>query len=147
MTGDEIIELLGLEPLPDEGGMWRQTWRDEHGSAIYFLMRPTDFSAMHRLRQTELWHHYAGAPAQMLLLGPDGLVERPILSPDLGAGARPFIAVEAGWWMGARTTGDWTLVGTTIAPPFDIEGFEMPRIDLTTEYPDAAAEIDLLTRR
>ena len=118
MTGDEVARLLGLAPMPIEGGRWTQTWRDEHGSAIYFLMQPGDFSAMHRLDGPELWHHYAGAAVQMLLLDQDGQVNRPVLGDDLSAGQRPFVAVPAGVWMGARTTGDWSLVGTTMAPPF-----------------------------
>ena len=61
MNADQVISLLGLEPLPAEGGMWTRIWLDDHGSAIYFLMRPGDFSAMHRLDAPEIWHHYLGA--------------------------------------------------------------------------------------
>ena len=69
MTGAEVVAMLGLEPLPEEGGMWREVWRDERSTAIYFLLQPGDFSAMHRLDGPELWHHYAGAAVEMLLLG------------------------------------------------------------------------------
>ena len=150
MTPDEIAELLGLEPLPHEGGRWTSTWRDEHGSAIYFLMVPGDFSAMHRLHATELWHHYAGAPAAMLLLGTgaDGTaVERPTLGTDLAGDQRPFVPVPAGVWMGARTLGDWSLVGTTMAPPYTDEGFELgDRTALAAWFPTAAADLEAFTR-
>ncbi len=147
MTGDEVARLLGLEPLPLEGGLWRQTWRDAHGTAIYFLMRPGDFSAMHRLDIPEMWHHYAGDPVRMLLLEEAGEVSRPLLGDDLGAGQRPFVPVPAGVWMGAATLGEWSLVGTTMAPPFHQAGFELgERGELSERYPSAAAEIARLTR-
>lgn len=147
MTADEIVRLLGLEPLPLEGGRFRQIWRDEHGSAIYFLMQPGEFSALHRLTSTELWHHYAGAPASMLLLEPGGAVRRPVLGDDLAAGQRPFVPVAAGVWMGAETLGEWSLVGTTMAPPYVPEGFELGRREeLVERYPAAATEIARLVR-
>ena len=142
-----MIELLGLEPLPGEGGLWAQTWRDGHSTAIYFLLRPDDFSALHRLDSVELWHHYAGAPVEMLLLDPGGKVLRLRLGDDLAAGERPVVAVEAGTWMGAETAGDWSLVGTTMAPGYHEAGFEPgDRAELADAYPDAAADIARLTR-
>ena len=126
MRAAEIIALLGLEPLPDEGGHFAETWRDRHGSAIYYLIRPGDFSAMHRLDGPELWHHYAGAAVDMLLLHPGGAVETPVLGDDLGRAQRPCVAVPAGTWMGAATRGDWSLLGTTMAPPYDPAGAGRP---------------------
>lgn len=148
LTGAEVARLLDLEPLPVEGGLWRQTWSDEHGTAIYFLMQPGDFSAMHRLDIPELWHHYAGAPVRMLLLEPGGSVSRPLLGDGLADGQRPFVPVGAGVWMGAATLGAWSLVGTTMAPPFHREGFELGVLEeLVERYPSAAAEIADLVRQ
>ena len=142
-----MIELLGLEPLEGEGGQWAQTWRDEHSSAIYFLLRPGDFSALHRLDGVELWHHYAGAAVDMLLLEPGGSVRRARLGDDLAAGERPVVAVEPSTWMAADTTGDWSLVGTTMAPGYDEAGFELGnRAELAGAYPEVAPDIERLTR-
>jgi predicted cupin superfamily sugar epimerase len=147
MTGAEVAALLGLEPLPHEGGMWAQTWIDEYSTAIYFLMQPGDFSAMHRLDGTEIWHHYAGAPVGMLLLHRDGHVTRPVLGDRLEVGERPCVVVPAEDWMGAATVGDWSLIGTTMAPGYTTEGFELgDRAVLTARYPDAASDIRKLTR-
>ena len=146
MNADDVIELLGLEPLPQEGGMWTQTWRDEHSSAIYFVMRPGDFSALHRLPGPELWHHYAGAAVEMLLLAPDGTVSRPVLGDDLAQGQRPMVAVPAGVWMAATTTGNWSLTGATLAPAYQDDGFELgDRDELTATYPEAATDIARFT--
>lgn len=147
LEAGQVVDLLGLEPLADEGGMFRQVWRSSHGSAIYFLLRPGDFSAMHRLTGPEIWHHYTGAPVQMLLLRPDGGVDRPRLGTDLAAGERPLVAVEAGIWMGAETEGEWSLLGTTMAPAYDPEGFELgERRRLLSDYPEASEYIRRLTR-
>lgn len=142
-----MIDLLGLEPLPGEGGQWAQTWRDEHSTAIYFLLRPDDFSALHRLDSVELWHHYAGAAVDMLLLEPGGNVTRPRLGANLAADERPVVVVGAGTWMAAETVGDWSLVGTTMAPGYHEGGFELgDREELAAAYPEAAADIERLTR-
>ncbi len=144
---DEIIEELGLEPLTAEGGQWTVAWRDEGLTSIYYLVRPGDFSAMHRLSVTEVWHHYGGAPTRMLLLDEDGSIERPVLGPDLAAGQRPLVGVPAGVWMGAATDGAWSLLGTTLTPPWDDSFFTLGRRDeLVARFPDAAEEIDALTR-
>ncbi len=83
----------------------------------------------------------------MLLLHADGTSSQPMLGDDLAAGERPCVTVPAGTWMGAETLGTWTLVGTTMAPPYTDEGFELGRIEsLQASYPDAAEEISRLVR-
>lgn len=147
MTAEEVISLLGLEPLPGEGGMFTQHYADRHSTAIYFLVREGDFSALHRLSGTEVYHFYTGAPLEMLLLYPESNVERFVLGSDLAAGQRPALAVPPGVWQGSRTTGEWSLVGTTMAPGFQEEMFELgDRESLLAAFPSAAADIDLLTR-
>ena len=147
MRASDIIGLLGLEPLPHEEGYFTETWRDEHSSAIYYLMRSGNFSAMHRQGGPELWHHYAGAAVEMLLLAPDGSIATPTLGDDLGRGQRPCVAVPASTWLGAATTGDWSLVGTTNAPAFEQEGFELgDGAELIACYPAAADAIGRLVR-
>ena len=139
--------ILGLDPLPHEGGMWVQSHRDHHSSAIYFLIREGDFSAMHRLTGPEIWHFYAGAPAQMLMLFPNGHVQDPILGDDFAANQRPQVVVPSGVWQGASSTGSWSLLGTTMAPPYVEDGFELGAADaLVAEFPIASDRIRTLTR-
>lgn len=144
---DDIIRILGLEVLPHEGGMWVESHRDEHSGAIYFLIRDDDFSAMHRLTGLEIWHFYAGSPVQMLMLSPDGHVHEPVLGPDLEAGQRPQVVVPSRVWQGAASTGSWSLLGTTMAPPYHEDGFELGRAEtLEGQYPSARDRIWALTR-
>lgn len=148
MTGDEVAELLGLAPLPEEGGLFAETFRDVHSTAIYYLLIPPDFSALHRLSTAEVVHHYAGAATQMLLLGEDGTVEEPVLGPDLDAGERPQLTVPAGTWQGNRSLGEWSLLGATVAPPFDPSMFEAGVAEeLLAGWPQAGERITALTRR
>ena len=143
----EIAEQLGLEPLPEEGGLFRRTYADARSSAIYYLLEDGDFSALHALTAVETYHHYAGAPLLMLLLHPDGTVERPVLGTDLAAGQRPQLVVPAGVWQGSRPAGEWALVGTTMAPGFEWEMFTLgQRANLQAQYPPATADIAALTR-
>ena len=49
--------------------------------------------------------------------------------------------------MAAATTGDWSLTGATLAPPYDPDGFELGDAgELTKAYPKAAADIARFTR-
>lgn len=147
LHADDIIRILGLEPLPHEGGMWAQSYMDRHSSAIYFLIRAGDFSAMHRLTGAEIWHFYAGAPAQMLMLFPEGSVREPVLGDDLANGQRHQVVVPPGVWQGASSTGAWSLLGTTMAPPYHDDGFELGTADaLGSEFPVAGERIRTLTR-
>ena len=146
-TSEEISKILGLEPLPLEGGMWAQTLKDENSTAIYYLLTKNNFSAMHKLESVEVYHHYAGAPAKMLLLDSSGKVEEPVLGSDLDSGHRPQIIVEPGVWQGSKTTGEWTLLGTTMAPPYSQEMFQLAdREELVKGWPDSEEKIYELTR-
>jgi predicted cupin superfamily sugar epimerase len=100
----KIVATLGLAPLAHEGGYFRQTWRSEAGSAIYFLLTPEDFSALHRLRRAdETWHFYAGDTVQHAMLGAgDAAARLTTLGSDVLAGETPQLLVPAGVWQGAR---------------------------------------------
>jgi len=146
-TAEEISDILGLEPLALEGGMWAQTLKDKNSTAIYYLLSKNNFSAMHKLEATEIYHYYAGAPAQMLLLNPAGKTEELVLGLDLDSGQRPQVIVEPGVWQGSKTTGEWTLLGTTMAPPYSQEMFQLAdREELLNGWPDSRKKIYELTR-
>lgn len=146
-TAEEISDILGLEPLALEGGMWAQTLKDKNSTAIYYLLSKNNFSAMHKLEATEIYHYYAGAPAQMLLLNSAGKTEELVLGLDLDSGQRPQVIVEPGVWQGSKTTGEWTLLGTTMAPPYSQEMFQLAdREELLNGWPDSGKKIYELTR-
>lgn len=127
MSAQQVIEALGLEYLEGEGCWIRVLWRTQHANAIYGLITPEDFSALHRLAEDEAWTHVAGDAADMLILHPNGTHERVVLGTDVGAGQVPHHNVPAGTWQGTITSGEWSLVTCVLAPPFS--GFELATHD------------------
>jgi predicted cupin superfamily sugar epimerase len=162
LTGDDVVRLLELAPHP-EGGFFRETFRGEAlpfalpergaratSTAIYFLLRRGDFSAWHRVRSDEAWHHYLGAPLELHLLGADA-ASRIVLGSALERGERPQAVVPAGVFQAARPVAasecDFSLVGCTVAPGFDFADFEMPpRGELLERFPEHRALIEAMTR-
>ena len=132
LSAAEIIRLLALEPHP-EGGHYRQTFQDPHlmngrpaSTAIYFLLAAGERSHWHRVDAVEAWHYYAGEPLALeIAANANGPVEDITLGPNLAAGERPQAIVLAYAWQAARSLGDWTLVGCTVAPGFEFKGFEL----------------------
>jgi len=130
-TAGDIIIVLGLRPHP-EGGHFRETWRAEaepgtrpSGTAIYYLLAEGEISHWHRVDADEIWHWHHGAPLQ-LLLSPDGrTTEALTLGPDIAAGERPQIVIAKTVWQSAQSLGAWTLVGCTVSPGFEYQGFEL----------------------
>lgn len=127
----EVIERLGLQPHP-EGGFYRETWRDEpadgsrgSGTAILFLLREGEHSRWHRVDAVEIWHYYDGAPLALDISMDGYTAEHHVLGPGLFEDESPQAIVPADAWQSARTLGDWTLVGCTVSPAFQFEGFEL----------------------
>jgi predicted cupin superfamily sugar epimerase len=146
-TPQEIVSLLGLSPLPIEGGLFTQSWRSTTVSAIYYLLAAPEFSAMHRLDRTEIFVYHAGAPTRLLLLSPAGSVMVATLGTDLAAGQRPQVVVPPGTWQAAETLGEWTLMGCVVVPPYTDDCVEFgTAAALAAAYPTHAEEITRLCR-
>lgn len=130
-TAAEIVAQLDLKPHP-EGGHFRETFRDPrcdaHGraasTAIHFLLARGERSHWHRIDVVETWHFYAGDPLRLEIADDTGL-RTMRLGPDIMAGEQPQGIVPAHAWQAAESTGDWTLVGCTVAPGFEFAQFEL----------------------
>ena len=122
LTAEQIRRILKLEPHPIEGGQFVETYRskdvlradalppthsghtghDGHGgsrllaTAIYYMLTPDTFSALHRLPGDEIFHFYLGDPVEMLMLKPDGSAEAVILGQDIAAGMQLQHTVPGG---------------------------------------------------
>jgi predicted cupin superfamily sugar epimerase len=169
-TIEALVELLALAPHP-EGGYFRETFRASQrvqglgdgaysghsraaGTAIYFLLPAETFSAWHRVRSDEVWHHYDGAPLALHTIDPAGAHGTVVLGRDLARGERPQHVVPAGWLQAARPVvatrdGDpaYALCGCTVSPGFEFADFELPtRAELQRSFPQLGAVIDAFTR-
>ncbi len=160
-----LVRELGLIPLPEEGGLFAETYRSSgiipggavpgrHGTprtystAIYYLVTPGRFSCLHRVASTEIFHFYRGDAVQMLQLHPDGSARTLVIGPDIEAGQRPQVVVPRGVWQGTRLVdgGRYALLGCTVAPGFEYEDYEHgDRAALSARYPDWTEEIARLS--
>ena len=141
-----LIEALNLEAHP-EGGYYRRLFESPQttpdgrlcSTSIVFLLPAGAVSRWHRVDADELWHFYEGAPLELLIAEqPDQPVRHERLGP-VAAGQVPQRAVVAHAWQAARSLGDFTLVGCTVAPGFDFAGFSLLR-----DEPQAQHEWPLL---
>lgn len=133
---DRLIALLGLEPHP-EGGHYKQIFRDSdgpagrgHSTSIYCLLRAGEVSRPHRIDAAEIWHFYRGAPLELVIAETGKPSARHLLGVAIEKGEHPQIVVPPHAWQGARSTGDFTLAGCTVAPGFLFETFEMAPEDM-----------------
>ncbi|HET9159417.1 MAG TPA: cupin domain-containing protein, partial [Caulobacteraceae bacterium] len=123
-----VVRRLDLKPHP-EGGWYRETFRDlgvprSSSTAIYYLLAAGQRSHWHRVDAVEVWHHYRGAPLRLSIVGDEG-VRQIRLGSSIEAGETPQAIVPAGAWQAAEPLGEWALVGCTVAPGFEFDGFEM----------------------
>ncbi len=157
-SAEEVACLLRLEPLDQEGGFFRRSAEsalvlpgtNRRGwSAIYSLLTPDGFSALHRLAADEVWCFHAGDTLESLRLGPDGGGKWVRMGWNLAAGELPQDVVAARVWQGTRLVrgGRWALASCMVVPEFLWGDFELgERAALTAAYPDWTAEIRALTR-
>lgn len=165
MTATEIIHLLRLEPLPGEGGYYRETYRSSEsilsaglpgryttsksfGTAIYYLLTPETCSLFHRLPTDEIYHFYLGSPVTMVQLFPDGTSKTLILGSSLELGHQVQTIVPRGVWQGSllQDGEGFALMGTTMAPGFDFSDYEPGvRKVLLRDYPEQKELIERLT--
>lgn len=165
LTAEELIALLQLQPHPKEGGYFRETYRSSerhaaaslparygadrsYSTAIYYLLTPTTFSAMHRVASDEIFHFYLGGPVRMLQLSPDGQGRTLVLGPDLKAGQQLQVVVPKGTWQGSSLEpgSAFALFGCTVAPGFEYADYDTgSRAALIAQYPAFAEMISKLT--
>ncbi|MBL3655205.1 cupin domain-containing protein [Fulvivirga sediminis] len=156
------IDNLGLLPHP-EGGYYKETYRSglkadffgfEGGrsvsTGIYFMLGKGDFSAFHRIKSDEMWHFYDGSALEIHIIHPDGKYEMVKLGRNISDGEVFQYVVPADSWFGSRLgqSGDFALVGCTVAPGFDFKDFDMPsKAHLINKYPDHEKIIRELSRQ
>ena len=166
LTIDKIKSALNLKSHPLEGGYFTETYRSEEiipqeglpprykedraqATAIYYLLTPDTFSAMHRLASDEIFHFYLGDPVEMLQLYPDGSGKIALIGTDIVNGMSPHIIVPKGVWQGSKliSGGKFALLGTTVSPGFEIADYETGTKDtLARDYPGYKSHIEKLVR-
>jgi uncharacterized protein len=142
----QVIATLGLVPHP-EGGYFAEVYRSATSvdpgdgrsarpalTSIYFLLPAGAVSRWHRVRSDEVWHFYEGSPLDLWTSTPDGdTAQRHRLGPP-AEGQLAVAIVPAGCWQAARSAGEYSLVGCTVAP-----GFEFQDFTIAADHPETAA--------
>ena len=155
-TADDVIRQLDLQPLQDEGGYFKETYRSDKidapatifgiasenprviSTAIYYMVVPNSFSALHRLKSDEVFHFYSGDPVEMIQIDDKGNLNKYVLGSDFFNGQTPQVVVRKGTWQGLRLLngGEWALMGTTMSPGFEFADFEVAdRNELLKAFP------------
>lgn len=165
MTHQDVIEALGLVPLPEEGGYYKEVYRSEEriprsglpgrydgdrsfGTDIYFLIHRGEVSKFHRLRSDEIWYHHLGGPITVVELTPDGKTKKVEMGSDLERGQRLKYVFKRGSWFGASTSPgvEFALLSCAVIPGFEFADFEVGKREaLLKAYPQAREEIERLT--
>lgn len=146
-----LIRLLDLRPHP-EGGYYREMFRSPREvrtsdsaaeraamTTIYFLLVAGQHSRWHRITSDEIWHYYEGDPLELVWLNSSKTAaQRQRLGPITDQ-SQPVQVVPGGSWQAARSSGEYSLAGCTVAP-----GFEFTDLELLADAPD---ELALLRER
>lgn len=159
------IEALGLRKHP-EGGYYKEVYRSDgrmakeylggdfssdrnFATSILFLLAGGDFSALHRIKQDEVWYFHHGYALDVHIIDPMGCYSRLTIGPDPAAGHQLQGVVRARSFFGAslQNPDAYALVGCACAPGFDFEDLELPnRKELLTLFPQHSGLIAQLTR-
>ena len=148
-----LIDALELSPHPEGGyykEVYRSATSVHSPQAgarrsaltdIYFLLLFGQVSKFHRVLHDEIWHFYEGDPLMLVELCGEDLELREIClgsrgdMPKYKAELSSFSAqtklmplrykhcVEGGNWQAAYSSGEYSLVGCSVAPGFEFSDF------------------------
>ena len=166
LTADRVIERLKLSPLQPEGGYFKQIFKSEISidflydgdservsrslmTGIYYLITPNDFSLLHRVRGTEIFHFYIGDPVEMIQFSAHSELKEITMSSNIFSGHELQVAVPPMQWQALRlrSGGSFALMGTNVVPGFEYSDFEIGlRSDLISKFPKYAKQIHEYTK-
>ena len=104
-----------------EGGHYVEIFKNDNVSQIYYLLKKSEKSHWHRLTKNEILHFYSGDPLEVFTSN-DG-VNYEVFS--LGSDNNYIYTVTANTWFAMKSSGAFSLIGCTVAPPFDFDDFEL----------------------
>jgi predicted cupin superfamily sugar epimerase len=144
MKGDmqQLIDKYKLVPHP-EGGYFREVFRSgqkvfstvadakrDAVTHIYFLLIKGQVSRFHKVLHDEIWNFYEGSPLRLVQYDGTKLQEEIV-----GGTSGSYVSfVAGGLYQAAESTGEYSLVGCTVAPGFDFGDFSF-----LSDDPDAVS--------
>lgn len=138
---NELIKTHNLLPHP-EGGFFKETYRSEFSTGIFYLLEKGQKSSFHRIKSDEMWHFYAGDSLSIVEITHAGTVKETRLDKS-----NPQYVVPANVWFGAYLPdgSSFAFAGCTVAPAFHFADFEMGDKDkMLKDFPQAKEMIERL---
>jgi len=165
LDANQIIDALKLEPLPEEGGFFRESYRAKEtipGNAlpkhngsrnfstlIYYLITPEEFSGLHRVKASdEIFHFYLGDPVEMIQINESGELDKIIMGQKIPEQSLQAV-VNSNVWQGTKLVsgGKWALLGCSVAPGFEYADFEIKtQAEFLNLFPQHRSDILRFTR-
>lgn len=161
------IEKLAMQPLPEEGGYYKEIYRSTekilyHGlpqkydgdrctvTNIYYLLPSDEFSAFHVLKSDEAWYFFDGSPLSVHVINCKNEYKIWKMGPDFDGGEIYQLIFPAGCYFGATVDqkDSYALIGCSVAPGFEFQDFATPSCAaLLKKFPRHKEIITRLTRK
>jgi uncharacterized protein len=161
-TAEYWIQHLQLKPHP-EGGFYKEEYRSSIeitpkdlpigykssrrlATSIFYMLRTTDISRLHRLRSDELWFFHAGSSIKVIYLDTEGKKHTHFLGNNHEKAEKFSLLIPGGSIFCAEVTtpNSYGLVSCVVSPGFEFEDFELfDKEDLIQAYPK---HIDLIKK-
>lgn len=138
---NELVKLHNLLPHP-EGGFFKETYRSEFSTGIFYLLQKGQKSSFHRIKSDEMWHFYSGDSISIVEITQTGTIKETILNKN-----NVQYVVPANVWFGAYLPdgSEFAFTGCTVAPAFHFSNFEMGNKEvMLAKFPNAKEMIEKL---
>lgn len=136
-----LISLHELIPHP-EGGYYKETYRSQYSTGIFYLLTKGHKSSFHRISSDEMWHFYGGDAIIIVEISKEGILKETRLDKE-----NVQYVVEANLWFGAYLPDDaeYAFTGCSVSPAFEFNNFELASKEkMLKDYPHAKAMIEKL---
>lgn len=133
---EKLIKNHNLLPHP-EGGFYKETYRSDHSTGIYFLLKKGDYSALHMIKSDEMWHFYGGDSLIVVEVDENGSIIETLINSD-----NPQYVVKANRWFGSYLPENsrYAFCGCTVSPPFEFKDFKLANFDDIKHYSEDVRE-------
>lgn len=143
---EEVLRLLGLEPLTTEGGLYTITYVSsrtynnvaEEGSnkeralmsSIYYMLTdqyPVNY--FHRNKPDIMHYYHIGLPIRYHMVSPEGDYKTAVMGSDITAGHHLQLLVPGGYWKAAEliipenseSNSTYGLISEAVVPQFKFD--------------------------
>ena len=155
MNKSLIIQQLGLERHPKEGGYFKRCYSSPYKTAtpqgerlscsvIYYLLTDDQpIGYLHRNQSDIIHYFHGGYPLRYLVITPQGELEQHWLGNDLLAGQQPQLVVSGGSWKAAiLEDGEFSLISESVTPGFDYADNELAETSIISNcYPELLPKV------